>query len=419
VGRASHHPAGRRGAPPPETGERDEAGGAAGSPGGGQDAGGVSEVGGGLLRPYDKTRWQGDPEDLDARLEALGSPRARRRKRRNNAGPTVLGLLFVVGVIGAIYLIYAAATGGDGEQEQPMKAKVEVVRGDTLSSVAEKLQQAGIIESALMFKMEARVGGHEDTQIKTGEYTFKRGEDSDKILTKLTAGEAPPTLEITIPEGLDLEQTAQQVARQSDVSSARFEEAARRTDYGFGFLEDRAVKSTEGFLFPKKYEFEKGTTAPQMVTRMLEQYLLETQTMDISGAKERLNLTEYQLVTVASLIEKEAASPKERPLVASVIYNRLRKGMPLQIDATVLYALDYPKRELSLADLKVDSPYNTYENTGLPPGPICSPSRQSLEAAMHPAETDYLYYVLKANGEGHYFTNTYHDFLRAKAEAGR
>ena len=326
----------------------------------------------------------------------------------------MLGLLFIVGVLGVIYLIYATATGGEGEQEPPATARVEVVKGDTLSSVAEKLEQAGVIESALMFKMEARVGGHEDTQIKTGEYTFKRGEDGDKILAKLTAGVAAPVLTITLPEGLDLEQTAQQVARQSDVSSAHFEEAARRTDYGYGFLEDRAIKSTEGFLFPKQYEFERGTTAPQMVTRMLEQYLLETQTLDISGAKERLNLTEYELVTVASLIEKEASNPEERPLVASVIYNRIRKDMPLQIDATIVYALDRPKEELSLVDLKVDSPYNTYENTGLPPGPICSPSRQSLEAAINPAETDYLYYVLKSNGEEHFFTNNYEEFLVAK-----
>jgi UPF0755 protein len=151
-----------------------------------------------------------------------------------------------------------------------------------------------------------------------------------------------------------------------------------------------------------------------MVTRMLEQYLLETQTLDISGARERLNLTEYELITVASLIEKEASRPDERPLVASVIYNRIRKDMPLQIDASVHYALDKQGEELSLADLQVNSPYNTYENTGLPPGPICSPSRQSLEAAINPAETDYLYYVLKANGEEHFFTSNYDEFLNWK-----
>jgi UPF0755 protein len=328
----------------------------------------------------------------------------------------VLGLLLVVAVLGAIYVVYAAVTGGESEPTGP--ARIEVVKGDTLSSVAEKLEQAGVIPSAFMFKMEARVGGY-GTEIKTGEYTFARGAESEMILEKLTAGDAAPTLAITIPEGLSLEETAQEVAGQSGVSAAEFEEAARRTDYGYGFLEDPAIKTTEGFLFPKQYEFEKGTKAPQMVTRMLEQYLMETQTLDISSAKERLNMSEYELVIVASLIEKEAARSEERPLVASVIYNRIRKDMPLQIDASVHYALDKQGEELSLADLKVNSPYNTYENTGLPPGPICSPSRDSLEAAMNPAETDYLYYVLKANGDEHVFTSNYQAFLEAKARAGR
>jgi UPF0755 protein len=325
----------------------------------------------------------------------------------------VLGLLLVVGVLGAIYFIYATATRGEDEQASAGPAKVEVVKGDTLSSVAEKLERAGVVESAFMFKAEARLGGY-GTEIKTGEYTFVQGEDSEVILQKLTAGEAVPTLSITVPEGLNLEQTAHEVASQSGVSAAAFEEAAKRTDYGFGFLEDPVIETTEGFLFPKQYEFEEGTKAPQLVTRMLEQYLLETQTLDISGAKDRLNLTEYELVIVASLIEKEASSPEERPLVASVIYNRIRKDMPLQIDATVFYALGRPKNELSLADLKIDSPYNTYENSGLPPGPICSPSRQSLEAAINPAETEYLYYVLKAGGEEHFFTSNYNEFLAAK-----
>jgi UPF0755 protein len=325
----------------------------------------------------------------------------------------VLSLMLVVGVLGVIYLIYAGAGGGSEQQKPEGPAKIEVVKGDTLSSVAEKLERAGVIESAFMFKVEARMEGY-GTEIKTGEYTFARGEDASKILEKLTAGEAVPTLAITVPEGLSLKETSQEVARQSGIPVAKFEEAARRTDYGYGFLEDPAIKTTEGFLFPKQYEFEEGTTASQMVTRMLEQYLLETQTMDISSAKERLNLSEYEIVTVASLIEKEAASDKERPLVASVIYNRLHRDMPLQIDATIHYALGHTKEELSLADLKIDSPYNTYENTGLPPGPICSPSRQSLEAAMNPAETDYLYYVLKANGEEHFFTSNYNEFLKWK-----
>jgi UPF0755 protein len=152
---------------------------------------------------------------------------------------------------------------------------------------------------------------------------------------------------------------------------------------------------------------------------MLAQYLIETEGLDVAGAGERLNLTEHELVTVASLIEKESANAGERPVIASVIYNRIRKDMPLQIDATIQYALKRPKESLSYADLRVDSPYNTYENAGLPLGPICSPSLQSLQAAMDPAETDHLYYVLKANDEEHFFTEDYRAFLREKEQAGR
>ena len=371
------------------------------------------------MRRYDKSRRR-DREELEARLDALqpSDSRRPRRKRRSNAGPTVLGVLLVLAVLGAIYLIYSAATGGENEQAKDEPARVEVVKGDTLSDVAAKLEEAGVIDSAFVFKLQAKYEGY-GTEIKTGRYTFKPGEDSEEILKKLTAGEAAPMIAVTIPEGLTLQETARTVAEDSGVPASEFEEAARRTDYGYAFLNNPDIETTEGYLFPAKYEFEKGVTAPQIVDRLLGQYLIETQDLDIAGAKDRLNLTEYQLLTVASLIEKEAATPAEKPIIASVIYNRMRQDMPLQIDATIQYALKRPKENLSLADLKIDSPYNTYENKGLPPGPICSPSRESLQAALNPEETDYLYYVLKADGQTHFFTSNYDDFLRAKEEAGR
>jgi peptidoglycan lytic transglycosylase G len=358
-------------------------------------------------------RQRRDREELATRLDALRASRPKRhRKRRSNAGPTVLGLLLVLGIFGAIYLIYATATGED-EAVTAGPAKVTVVKGDTLSSVSQKLEEAGVIGSSTLFEVEARIGGH-STELKPGEYTFRRGEDSDAILAKLTAGEAVPTYAVTIPEGLTLHETAEVVGEQNGVPAAKFEEAAKRTDYGYAFLEDPAIRTTEGFLFPKRYDFEEGTTAPQMVDRLLEQYLLETQDLDFEAAKQRLNLTEYEIVTVASLIERESANSEERPIIASVIYNRIQRGMPLQIDATIQYALGEPKEELSLADLKVRSPYNTYENEGLPPGPICSPSRESLQAAIEPAQTDYLYYVLDAEGDEHFFTDNYQEFLKVK-----
>ena len=317
-------------------------------------------------------------------------------------------------MVAAVYFIYTSAVGGADEPEGPVR--VEVVKGDTLSTVATKLEAAGVIGSAFVFKLEARREGN-DTSIKTGRYTFSPGADADAILSKLTAGEAVPTVSVTLPEGLTLPETAQAVAGGTEILSSRFEAAARRTDYGYAFLEGEGIETTEGYLFPRRYDFEEGVTAPQVVDRMLGQYLIETEGLDIAGAKRRLNLTEHELVTVASLIERESANAGERPVIASVIYNRIRKDMPLQIDATIQYALKRPKESLSYADLKVNSPYNTYENAGLPPGPICSPSLQSLRAAMEPAETDNLYYVLRADGEEHFFTNDYDEFLREKEQA--
>jgi UPF0755 protein len=366
------------------------------------------------LRRHDKS----ERHELDARLDALQQTGSRgiRSKRRSNAGPTVLGVLLLLGVLGAIFVIYSAATGGgDGPRKS---ATVQVVRGDTLSDVAAKLEEAGVIDNAFIFELQARYEGY-GTEIKTGRYAFESGQASGEILHKLTVGQAAPTFTVTIPEGLTIKETAGTVAAESRVPGPEFEEAARRTDYAYAFLDNSDVKSTEGYLFPAKYDFEKGVTARQVVDRLLQQYLLETQDLDFAEAKERLDLTENQVVSVASLVEKEAASHEEKPLIASVIYNRMRKDMPLQIDATIQYALKRPKANLSLADLKVDSPYNTYENKGLPPGPICSPGKESLLAALNPANTSYLYYVLEANGEKHYFTKSYDDFLRAKAKAER
>jgi len=368
------------------------------------------------LRRYDKSKRR-DREDLDARLDALhrSSSKKARRRRRRNFGPTLLALLLLAAAFGSVYLVY---TGVRGEQAPEEAAKVEVVKGDTLSEVAAKLEAEGVIENAFVFKMQARIEGY-GTEIKTGRYTFEPGQESDEILRKLTAGAAVPTIAVTIPEGLTLGETARTVAAGTDIPAPEFVRAARETDYGYAFLQNPAIKSTEGYLFPRRYDFEKGVTAPQVVDRLLGQYLLETETMDIAAARERHGLTEHELVTVASLIEKESANAEERPVIASVIYNRLSQDMPLQIDATIQYALERPKESLSLADLRIDSPYNTYENEGLPPGPICSPSRQSIEAALNPERTNYLYYVLQANDREHFFTSDYDAFLREKEEAAR
>jgi len=320
--------------------------------------------------------------------------------------------LLLLGVVCGIYLLASAVLGGG--EEEPVTVAVE--QGDTLSNVADKLEEAGVIQSSTFFKLETRIQGG-DTEIKAGEYRFVPGEDSEQILETLASGESVSAFTITVPEGLTLEQTAQVVEEEGGVPAEEFEAAAGRTDYGHDFLDDPAIRTTEGFLFPKKYEFEREVDAAEIVDRLLRQYLLEKEGLDFTEAQDRFNLTEYELVTVASLVEKESANPEERSLIADVIYNRIRSGMPLQIDATVQYALGKAKEDLKFDDLDVDSPYNTYKNRGLPAGPIASPSRESIQAALQPAQTDYLYYVLEADGEEHFFTDDYDEFLEAKDQA--
>ena len=302
------------------------------------------------------------------------------------------------------------------EEKAPVTVMVE--KGDTLSSVADKLEEAGVIESSTLFNLKARAEG-ETTEIKPGEYQFLPGEEGDEILKALANGDSVSRVEVTIPEGLTLKQTAGIICEETGIPTEEIETAAKETDYGYAFLGDPKIQTTEGFLFPKKYEFEQDVDARQVIDRLLKQYLVETKDLDFKGAEKRLNLTEYELVTLASLVEREAANDEERPLVASVIYNRIRQKMPLQVDAAVQYALGESKKNLSLDDLKVDSPYNTYKSTGLPPGPIASPSRESIRAALAPAKTDYLYYVLQADGKEHFFTDDYEEFLEAKREAER
>ena len=362
------------------------------------------------MKHHDKRR----EVDLEERLAALGSGRHGRGPR---VVPALLGVSLLACVLGLVYLLFTFAF--DSEQAAGKGSVVVTVEeGDTLDSVSKKLADSGAVGNAMIFKLEARLEGAA-ADLKPGEYRIPPETNNRDILATLSAGQETPTFTFTIPEGLTLAQTAQAVGERSKVSAEDFEAAARRTDYGYAFLEDPEIETTEGFLFPKKYEFEEGVEAPQMVNRMLEQYLLETQDLDFEVAEESLNLSEYEILTVASLIEKEAANNEERPLIASVIYNRLREDMPLQIDATIQYALGEPKEDLSLEDLEVESPYNTYKIQNLPPGPIANPGLESIRAALRPADTDYRYYVLDAGGDKHTFTNNYDEFVEAKEAAGR
>lgn len=223
----------------------------------------------------------------------------------------------------------------------------------------------------------------------------------------------PRTYKVVIPEGLNIDQTAGKVADRCGISASEFKKAAHAGGYDYDFLAE-AKGNLEGFLFPKTYQVTETTSARRLIRMMLNQYRKETGGLDWGQAKAR-GLSEYQVITVASLVEKEAKLASERPVVASVIYNRLKANMKLQLCATVQYALGKHKPVLSDKDLEVDSPYNTYRVMGLPPAPICNPGFESIRAALYPAATNYLYFLLTSPEQGrHSFTADYQEFLRLK-----
>jgi UPF0755 protein len=221
---------------------------------------------------------------------------------------------------------------------------------------------------------------------------------------------------ITLPEGLTNKQVEEKVAEvtEGNISVREFQAALGVDDYNYRFLSGTG-RNLEGFLFPKTYDVTSQTTAHRLINTLLKQFNIETENLEWSRAQS-LGVTPYQVVVIASMIEREAKLPEDRPLIASVIYNRLHKGMKLGICATVEYALGYNKPVLSDKDVEIDSPYNTYRIKGLPPGPICNPGFESIRAALHPASTDYIYYILTGSNGKHSFTADYQQFARWKAE---
>lgn len=238
------------------------------------------------------------------------------------------------------------------------------------------------------------------------------------ILKAVGKKKQPPlaTYKVVIPEGFTLKQTAErfEAATNGRIKASDFE-AQAKAYHPYWFLKD-SKSGSEGFLFPKTYEVTSNATAAHAVDMMLKQFGKETADLDWSRAGA-YGITPHQAVIIGSIIEREVRLPQERPIVASVIFNRLSKKMKLGICATVEYSLGRWKPELTDEDLLVDSPYNTYKIEGLPPGPICSPGFESIRAALYPDKTDYLYYILTSPAEGrHSFTADYEQFAKWKAE---
>lgn len=289
---------------------------------------------------------------------------------------------------------------------------VDIPVGAHASVIADRLKKAKLIRSETVFKLAVRFyGGGED--MKAGEYRISPGLGVFEIIDKLVAGDAEAQW-VVIPEGMGLSDIARRLENRRLAKRSSFLRLARRKPKSLGLNVPVSLSSTEGYLMPDTYKFPKRISERQIIKEMLENW--EQKVYRPNAALFRASsLPLDKLMVVASMIEREAKVDKDRALISSVIRNRLAKNRKLEIDATVIYALGGHKKELSLADLKVKSPYNTYYKVGLPPGPICNPGLESVMAALKPAKTPYLYYVARPDGS-HIFSETYEQHKAAIAE---
>ena len=289
---------------------------------------------------------------------------------------------------------------------------VEVPIASGTLDVGARLQHEGVIRSAFAFEVGIHRWGLAG-KLQAGYYRLAPTMSAREIAEVIASGKQA-TEKVTFPEGFTIKQMAERLDKTGLCSEQDFLAAAVPTnasDVPLPTGNSLSAQSVEGYLFPATYVFEYGTEPAALVRQMAEAFrsrVIEGMAGDLARSHYML----HEVVTVASMIEREARVERDRPLIASVIYNRLRKGMPLQIDATVLYALGEHKERVTLKDLEVDSPFNTYDRKGLPPHPICNPGEASIHAALRPARTDYLFYVAKPNGS-HVFTRTYEEHLKA------
>jgi len=304
-------------------------------------------------------------------------------------------LFLILIIVGGYY--YLDAQPKNSLENKPRRFVVS--KGDTLKIVAKKLKKANLIKSEKFFVIYAKLKGL-STEIKSGEYLIHEDLNSSEILDILAKGEIV-TVKFTIPEGYTVNQIADLLELKGLVKKEDFFKAV--TDKGLLKKYGIPFHSAEGFLFPDTYIISKDLDAKQITEIMLKRFFEELNKLsDIS-----LNIDELKkIVIIASLVEKEAKEDGERPVIAAVFYNRLKKNKRLQSCATVQYVLGKTKERLLYKDLKIKSPYNTYLHRGLPPGPISNPGSKSIWAAIHPAKVDYLYFVSKHDGS-HYFSKTY------------
>ena len=326
---------------------------------------------------------------------------------------SALVLLLLVGVLGFIL------SQGQTKTDTRETVYVTIRQGMTTSEIGDTLQADGVVAGRLRFWLAAKLGGYGD-KFKVGTYALHRGMAASEALQVLASGKTV-TLRFTIPEGFTVKDIAARLGREGIANEAEILQRAK--DFApYAYMdgtkeqESEVLYRAEGFLFPDTYDVEPDTPPADILDMMVRDFNQRLTPAMREQAKEE-GLSIYELVTLASLVEKEARYAEDRPIIAQVFLKRLAIGMPLQSDATLQYLMDAPKEDVSLKDTEMRSPYNSYQHRGLPPGPIANPGLASIQAVLNPSPTDYLYFVADREGHNHY-SKTYQEHL-ARVEAVR
>lgn len=347
--------------------------------------------------------------------------RKRRRSRRHKNSGCAGTMVYVIAVVGASLVISLAAifTANDvfAFVKDNAMQQFYVSENTKLADLAKDLDKQGIINYGTVFKAYLAVKGDSADDVLAGEYQLNPSMDYGQIIDKLTNSSSSDTLQITIPEGYSVAQVRQLLLDNHVCTADALDKVLNQYPFKHDFLQDeKPVKEgwLEGYLFPDTYEIYKGNgSVVDTVNKMLNNFASRYGSEITDGANE-LGRSMHDIVTVASLVEREAQRDDERARIAGVIYNRLNNSSEfpyLQVDASVLYGLGRTSGKLTDEDLKSDSPYNLYTSEGLPPGPICNPGYASLYAASHPESHDYYYYVAMPDGS-HLFASSYEEHQR-------
>jgi UPF0755 protein len=327
-----------------------------------------------------------------------------RRRRLALAGAAVLAVALLWFLI-----VLFQPFKGDGHG----RVTVAIPKGSGVGEIADVLERRGVISSGFLFELRATLAGKRG-DLKPGSYALRRDMSFGAAIDALTKGPGSNLVQATIPEGRSRRETAGLIegfGLRGDYMKATVRSPLLDPgDYG-----GAKARDLEGFLFPSTYELKRGASVDTLVAKQLGAFRSQIRAIDMRAARH-VNLTVYDVVTIASLVEREAQVASERPLVASVIYNRLHEHIPLGIDATIRFATGNWSEPLTQSQLHTASAYNTRTRAGLPPGPIGNPGLASLKAAAHPADTRFLYYVVKPGECGrHAFSTTYAQFQRDSA----